>query len=340
MKTSIRVHSLTLSGAGAKSLATMEKHGRRQDATSQHRKINDTPPLVYKGLNLRELFDNHVDNCRMNKGLKRPVLHALIQFPTELTVNKKNEQAMMKAAIDFINSTHGGNAVFAARLDRDEQGKHSVDVFYSPKFEKTNVKRKSTETWISTTKFAKSLCKKHEEEIKRRHGGKFVDGPRQQGIALQAELHNYLLEKGLNLNLRQEKTSALPDRLDPEDYKLKADLDKREQALAEKEAAFEKAQKKSKRGSARDRYRQKRSQRLQKTAQSRLRAANRRLNAKRLQEAPEAVYEPRELSSRELWEQKQETTYQKTIKRIAESKIREIKNRNSHDPQTSRSPSM
>ena len=318
----------------------MEKHGRRQDATSQHRKINDTPPLVYKGLNLRELFDKHVENCKMNKGLKRPVLHALIQFPTELTVNKQNEQAMMKAAIDFINSTHGGSAVFAARLDRDEQGKHSVDVFYSPKFEKTNVKRKATETWISTTKFAKSLCKKHEDEISRRHGGKFVDGPRQQGIALQAELHSYLLEKGLNLNLRQEKISALPDRLEPEQYKAQLDLDKREEALAKREAAVAMAEKQAKRGKALDRYRQKRSQRLQKTAQSRLRAAKRRLSAKRLQQAPEAVSEPRELSSRELWEQKQETTYQKTIKRIAESKIREIKNRNSHDPQTSRSPSM
>jgi len=196
----------------------MEKHGLREDKTSQARRLRDAEPLVYGGLNLRNLFDEHTEGCRRNKGLKRPAMHAIVQFPKELQITPETEQKMLSTAVDFIDSTHGGSAVFAARLDRDEQGRHTVDVFYSPKYTKTT-KSKGDEMWISTSKHGKELCQKHRDEIERRHSGKFSTGPRQVGIAMQAELHDYLSKKGLKLEQRTEKKNSAPDRLEPEAFK-------------------------------------------------------------------------------------------------------------------------
>jgi len=159
----------------------------------------------------------------MNAALKRPAMHALVQFPNNIPINEKNERVMLKLAVQFINQTHGGDAVFAARLDRDEAGQHTVDVFYSPKYEKKTAS-KGSETWISTTKHGKALCEAHRAEIERRHGGKFLTGPRQVGIALQAEWYAFLRSKNLKLEDRREKDHSRPDRLEPEEYKVQAEM--------------------------------------------------------------------------------------------------------------------
>jgi len=341
MKASIRVNSLLLSGSGPKTLGTMEKHGKRLDGTSQARKVRDVPPLVYGGLNLRELYDEHVEDCKMNKALRRPVLHALIQYPAELPVSERNEKAMLNHAIKFINDSHGGEAVFAARLDRDEKGQHVVDVFYSPRFEKHNKKQNITQKWVSTTKFGKALCQKHRDEIERRHDGHFIDGPRQVGIALQEELHQSLTDKGLHLDERKEKDYYQADRLEPEMYRIK-DLENREKAVIAAEANVKKKQRSIDRSS----IQAKTAERRRRVAQDRVRAAKRRRDERNAlkvsQKAPEAVSEPRELSSREIYEQKQQATEQRMIKRIVESKLREIDRRNDQDdePEITRSPSM
>lgn len=236
MKASIRVNSLTLGGVGSKTLFAQELHGKREDGTSQKRKVREVEPLVYGTLDLDAAYREHVTGARMNAGLKRPVLHALIQFPTGLPVNARNEKAMLDHAVKFINETHGGDAVFAARLDRDEAGRHSVDVFFSPKYEKRT--KKGVELWISTSKHGKELCEKHREEIERRHKGKFKTGPRQVGIALQSELHAYLTKAGLKLEQRKEKDDFLPDRLEPEVYGAREDAKKlAAEARADREAA-------------------------------------------------------------------------------------------------------
>lgn len=159
----------------------------------------------------------------MNKGLKRPVMHALVQFPTELLVNESNEKRMLAYAIQFVNETHGDNAVFSARLDRDESGRHTVDVFYSPKYQKIT-KSRGEETWVSTTKHGKELCEKHRDEIERRHEGRFLKGPRQVGIAMQSEFRAFLLRKNLNLDAKIEKNHGLMDRVEPEVYKMQKQL--------------------------------------------------------------------------------------------------------------------
>lgn len=240
MKGSVRAASLTLSGSGDKCLGTMEKHGKRQDRTSQDRKVRDVEPLVYGSLDLRSAYDDHVDGARMNKSLKRPVMHALVQFPTQIKINTKNEQKMLDLAVKFINDSHGGDAVFAARLDRDEEGRHNVDVFYAPKYLK-KTKSRGEEIWISTTKHGKELCEKHRDEIVTRHrDGEFTTGPRQVGIALQEEFHQFMARHGVNLQARQKKDLPGPDRDSPEVYKAKMEQKKR-LAAEKKSKALSKA---------------------------------------------------------------------------------------------------
>lgn len=229
MKAMIRVNSLSLTGSGNKTLSAMERHGKRLDASAQKRRVRDVEPLVYGSLDLTEAYAAHVGDARMNAGLKRPAMHAIIKFPDEITITDKSEQKMLDLAVDFINRTHGGDAVFAARLDRDEAGQHVVDVFYAPKYEKATKDRKGNEvlqTWVSTSRHGKALCEKHRAEIMRRNDKKkFSTTPRSVGIALQAELHEYLTSRDFKLVPRQPKNSPLPDRLETEAYKAKRDLE-------------------------------------------------------------------------------------------------------------------
>lgn len=247
MKMGVRVNSLTLGGAGDKTLSAMEKHGKRLDQSSQRRKVRDVEPLVYGSLDLRDAFDRHVDGAKMNKSLKRPVLHALVQFPKDLAINAKVEEAMLNAAVQFINASHGGNAVFAARLDRDEAGRHTVDVFFSPKYEKITKTGKSQGVWISTSRHGKELAIKHQDHIRKRHPtaklSKPLTGPRHVGMALQEELYEFMSGSSLKLEPRQFKAAVAPDRKTPEQLKAEADaksqkasLDEREKQLAAREA--------------------------------------------------------------------------------------------------------
>lgn len=177
----------------------------------------------------------------MNKGLKRPVMHALVQFPTQLQVNESNERRMLAYAIQFINETHGDDAVFSARLDRDESGRHTVDVFYSPKYRKIT-KSRGEETWVSTTKHGKELCEKHRDEIERRHNGLFLKGPRQVGMAMQSELRAFLVKKNLNLDAKREKNHGLTDRVEPEVYKVQQQLKAQKKTLDDDAADLLKTQ--------------------------------------------------------------------------------------------------
>lgn len=229
MKAAIRINSLTLEGGGPKSLSSMEAHGKREDQSSQRRRVRDDAPLVFGTLDLRAAYDEHVDGCRMNAGLKRPAMHAIVQFPPQLGRSPANREIMLHLAVKYINETHGGQAVFAARLDQDEEGLATVDVFYAPKYLKEGKRR--SEMWISTSRHAKEIAEKHREEITRRNRGTFSTTPRHIGIAMQAELYAFLVKSGLKLESRTEKKEFDPDRLEPEVGKARRD------ARAEKEVA-------------------------------------------------------------------------------------------------------
>ncbi|MGD1885037.1 MAG: hypothetical protein ACFB11_22510 [Paracoccaceae bacterium] len=177
----------------------------------------------------------------MNKGAKKSCLHAIVQFPTDMEINDQTEREMLAQAVAFVNKLHGGNAVFHARLDRDETGRHTVDVFYAPRYEKVT-KRGST-TWTSLTKFGKALAvdafgyKPKEVQNKGTGQREIVlgsdgepvmipcDSQSNQGKALQQAWFKHLRdEMELDWVVRgNAKVGSDPDRLEVEAYKLRQD---------------------------------------------------------------------------------------------------------------------
>lgn len=242
-KTAIRLSRLTLGGHGPKTLVAAEAHGKRLDSSSRNRQISDDPPIVFGGLDLSELYQKHTAGCKMDKRTRCPVIHAILQWPTALPVSDDNQRAMLQHSVKFLNRVFGGEAVFAARFDRDESGQHVVDVFLSPIITKISAKGVQSR-WIQTSAPLKALCHKHKAEIIRRHPSikpTSIDNKRCQGIALQSEWRSYLQALGLQLAEKREKCSTAPDRLSPEEYALEAReaaLKAREAALLEREAAL------------------------------------------------------------------------------------------------------
>ena len=230
MKTAIRISRLRVGGAGRQTLDAAEQHGKRLDASSRRRQVAKVAPLVIGGIDLQDLYAKHTAGCRMDKRTKSPVMHAIVQWPTGLAVTEQTERAMITHAHKFLNDLLGGEAVFAARLDRDERGKHVVDVFCSPVVTKSDGSR-----WVQTGKHLKTLCERHRAEIERRHD-KITDitSPRCQGIALQSEWRNYVEGLGLKLEAKREKNHGANDWKTPEAYALAA----REAAVAAREAAL------------------------------------------------------------------------------------------------------
>lgn len=231
MKPMIRCTALDMSG-----LAAQEAHGKREDCTSRLRKVRDCTPLIAGSLSLRSCYDEHISGVRQNASAKKPVLHFLLRFPPELLIGPGSEpftgsksdrqKQMLKHAVAFIQETHGGNAVFAARLDRDEKGETIVDVFASPKYEKRTKRTMETESgplWASATKFGKDLAARHQAEILRRHPdakGTRLTSPRMVGIALNSEFRLFIEELcQVTLAPKAEKATAEPDRLEIEGYK-------------------------------------------------------------------------------------------------------------------------
>lgn len=229
---SVRVASLKMAG-----LKAMQRHERREDALGQARRVRDVDPLVYdasgEGLELVASYERHVAGARRNKGADAVALHAFVQFPTDLIeIDAENERRILKAAVDFINKTHGGDAVFHARLDRDEAGRHGVDVFFAPTYEKKSKSKPEGEKWVSLTKFGKSLALS-------KYG---QNSPVFQGRALQDAFFEFLsndLEiEGVKRG--SKKITKDKDRVDPEVYKLNKDKEKFEEEKKELEKEKEK----------------------------------------------------------------------------------------------------
>lgn len=246
MKAAVRCQAIDMAG-----LAAQEKHGKREDAISQKRRIRDASPLVAGGLNLRELYDEHVTGARVNSAAKKKVLHFIVRFPPDLLDGPQvgrfggsridRQKQMLRQAVRFIEETHGGDAVFAARVDRDEEGETIVDVFASPKYEKRTKRTKPDEPgvlWVSATKFGKELAEKHGDEIRRRHPknkGKLT-GPRHVGIALQSEFAEFFeRENGVKLDRKVEKSDPRSDRLEKEAHDR---IEAERAALDEEKAEF------------------------------------------------------------------------------------------------------
>ncbi len=270
-----RVKAVDAGYAGA-----MQDHEDRLDMAGTRRSINDTPPLVYspyasmsapspcdetvkkrtedrkarlnairskieekpknRNFTIMDARAAHVAGAKISKAATKLLLHGFMQFPTNINISEHNQRAMLSIAVDFINETYGGNAVFHARLDRDEVGQHGVDVFFAPRYEK-HTKSKGVEQWISLSKFSKENARarygKRQKTVKNRKTGEFDpvfdrggkpvqvwnDADVFQGRALQDAWFEHLKETVGNkfeVERGKRKEGADPDRLSPEEYAL------------------------------------------------------------------------------------------------------------------------
>lgn len=257
MKAAVRCNALNI-----KKLTQQELHGKRLDQSSQRRRINKTPPLVLEarkgGLNLCDRLAAHIDGAKQNAAALKEganvALHFIIKYPKEVldddgpmpfAILKRDQRKarMMRQAIDFINETHGGNAVFAARLDRDEAGETVVDVFAAPRYAKQT--KKGSYDWVSLTKFGKDLAVKHQAEVARRSPdqvktakGKPITSPRAVGMSLQSEFAAFFeRENGVALSARTLKERPGPDRLGIDEWKAAKSAMEAEEAAARQRAA-------------------------------------------------------------------------------------------------------
>lgn len=212
-----RVGAVRQKAIGFPDLANMERHGRREDVSGQQRRIRNVDPLVYGTLDLAEARREHMRGVKQSG--RSACLHALVQFPTGLLdgSNEDHQHAMLGHAVKFLNRYHGGDAVFAARLDRDERGRHTVDAFLFPRYD-FHYKDGRTARKSSVSKFSKA-------HAKQRFG---LDDRRSQGSALQDAFFEYLRDEmrvdGVMPPERKKTTSK--DRVEPEVYGLRKDRQK------------------------------------------------------------------------------------------------------------------
>lgn len=208
--------AVRVSTLDATDLAAMERHGRREDASGQARRVSDDEPLVFGGLDICARQEAHTEGRKQQGRAK--ALHALVQFPSELIPNSARAQkVMLREAVGFINEFYGGDAVFAARLDRDEKGTHKVDVFFLPRWDFT-YKDGRTQQRCGLGQFTK-------KEAKRRFGR---EDRRAQGSALQDALFEHLRDKLRVPGVKppERKATTAKDRLEPEAYALAQDRER------------------------------------------------------------------------------------------------------------------
>ena len=218
-------------------LSRAEKHGKRQDESSQKRRVRDEEPLFYGTLDLAAARATHMEGVKQSG--RTACIHALVQFPTDLIdgTDKEQQQRMLDHAVTFLNEFHGGDAVFAARLDRDETGRHTVDAFLLPKYD-FRYKDGRVIKKASVSKFSKEQARKRYVKTDKNTGkaildrktGKPIprDDTRAQGSALQDAFFEYLrYEMQLSEIMPPErKKFTAKDRVEPEEYGLRKDRER------------------------------------------------------------------------------------------------------------------
>lgn len=228
----VRQEALKSSG-----LSRAEKHGKRQDESSQKRRVRDEEPLVYGTLDLTAARARHMDGVKQSG--RTACIHALVQFPTDLIdgTAKAQQQRMLDHAVTFLNEFHGGDAVFAARLDRDETGRHTVDAFLLPKYD-FRYKDGRVVKKASVSKFSKEQASKRYVKTDKKTGKALIDrktgkpiprdDTRAQGSALQDAFFEYLRgEMQLSEVMPPErKKFTARDRVEPEEYGLRKDRER------------------------------------------------------------------------------------------------------------------
>ncbi len=215
-------------------LRLAETHGRRLDEVSEMRHYRDEENIAWSpqtGADDFALVDrlaDHIAGAFVPKNAPE-AMHMLVKLPDSVPVATREEaEAAMKLAVQFANDTLGGNAVFAARIDRDERSLNNVDLFLAPRYEK--VTKRQSKPAIAMTKHLKALAVKHGRTATR-------PGPKAemeaQGRALQDELAIWLTGKGFEAIRGEEKTTRGKDQKTPEEMGAANDRKEANKALQE-----------------------------------------------------------------------------------------------------------
>lgn len=150
----VRIQRLDLAG-----IARAEKHGKRLDWSSMQRRVRSIEPLIWPpadGLELMARYDKHVAGVFIPAGDTK-MLHHVVQFPKDL-ISEDEPERMLSGALAFMERIYGPRSVVCARVDQDEKGRHIVDCFVTPIYEKKT--KRATKLAVSTTKHLKDLALK------------------------------------------------------------------------------------------------------------------------------------------------------------------------------------
>ena len=200
-------------------LTAAEKHGKRLDATSQARAISEDPPVTTTGLDLRELYTNHVKDAFVPK-CKTIAKHIIIQFPKDL-VDGEDPAYMLQHARGIVETIFGDQSIFADRVDRDEEGRHIVDIFVAPKYTKKTKHTSQVAVSVSV----------HEVALAKKHGRK--KHPWGRGQAMQDAIYEYFRDVMKLPGVQRGDPKASPG----SDWKSAEEL--RKQELEDKKADLE-----------------------------------------------------------------------------------------------------
>lgn len=208
-------------------LTAAEKHGKRLDATSQARAISKDPPVTTTGLNLQKLYTNHVKDVFVPK-CKTIAKHIIIQFPKDL-VDGEDPAYMLRHARRIVETIFGDESIFADRVDRDEEGRHIVDIFVAPKYTKKTKHTLQVAVSVSV----------HEVALAKKHGRK--KHPWGRGQAMQDAIYEYFRDvmKLAGVQRGDPKASPGPDWKSAEELRKEELEDKKADLEAEKRKVAE-----------------------------------------------------------------------------------------------------
>lgn len=220
-------------------LRQAELHGRRLDDVAKSRKVRDADSLTWvpngvtgDPLALADRLEEHVAGAFRPKGGTTIAQHMIVKMPDSIPTETAGEAYFaMMVAVHFAQETFGGQAVFAARIDRDERSTNNVDLFLAPIYDKSDKKAPGgSKKAVSMTRHLKLLAEKYGFDVKGARSAK--ECKQAQGKALQDALADYLVYHGFQALRGKPKTAKGSDRDSPEIRGAKRDREAAEEGLA------------------------------------------------------------------------------------------------------------
>lgn len=220
-------------------LRRAELHGRRLDDVAASRKVRDAESLTWvpdgvtgDPLALVDRLEEHVAGAFRPKGGTTIAQHMIVKMPDSIPTETESEAyAAMVIAVHFAQETFGGQAVFAARIDRDEKSTNNVDLFLAPIYDKSDKKAPGgSKKAVSMTRHLKLLAEKYGFDVKGARSAK--ESKQSQGKALQDAFADYLVHHGFKALRGKPKTTKGSDRVSPEIYGAKRDREAAEMGSA------------------------------------------------------------------------------------------------------------